>query len=76
MATKNESRSIQEIIWGRKKTKIESACETSTGTCLKKAKKKNIKTILKSMSDKDLERMQKKLIQQCAEENDELKVLK
>lgn len=40
MATKNESRSIQEIIWGRKKTKIESACETSTGTCLKKAKKK------------------------------------
>lgn len=38
-------------------------------------KRKNIKTILKSMSDKDLERMQKKLIQQCAEENDELKVL-
>ena len=43
MATKNESRSIQEIIWGRKKTKIESACETSTGTCLKKAKKQNIR---------------------------------
>ena len=39
----------------------------------KEGKKKNIKKMLNIMSGKGLERMQKKSIQHCADENDELK---
>lgn len=75
---KNESRFIQKINWARKKR--ESMLEIGNGICLKKKKKRTRKTtqtkyvwrrqiINEKIHERMLERMQKKSIQQCVEEN-------